>query len=372
MAKDAPIYEELRLDLKRRIDSGELPEGGQLPSEFELVDQSGLSRHQVRQALRALELEGYIERIQGRGSFVAPRSARSASLRMAGSRAVALSFPQYASHYARQIVEGFLQHMSNSGYQVVAYNMQFDDNSEYDFLQNVRDSGVAGFAIWLGHVNERSKDLLAGMRRAAFPVVLADRYFPDLDIDCVASDNVDIGYRLTRALIERGHRRLCLATTDDLELSSVRERYEGFRKALKEAKIASRGDDVLHMGFTEAETRAAINEMMARFERPTGFVSVNDLLVPPLYNRLVQLGYALGPHFELATVDDDHVSEAHGIEMIRVTQAAYEIGTRSAELLLRRIEDPARPAQRALIKAGAIANGPVAATSRRRTGSERR
>ena len=99
------------------------------------------------------------------------------------------------------------------------------------------------------------------------------------------------------------------------------------------------------------------NERMARFERPSGFVCVNDLVAQLLYKRLSQLGYVLGPDMELATVDDDHVAEANGIPMIRIAQEAYRIGTQSAEFLLARIAEPSRPVQQALLKAGTVANG---------------
>lgn len=52
--------------LRARICSGELGEGEGLPTERELVRQSGLSRATVREALRILEVEGLIEIRAGR------------------------------------------------------------------------------------------------------------------------------------------------------------------------------------------------------------------------------------------------------------------------------------------------------------------
>jgi DNA-binding FadR family transcriptional regulator len=52
--------------LRRRIRSGELREGQSLPAERELVQQTGLSRMSVREALRILEAEGLIETRPGR------------------------------------------------------------------------------------------------------------------------------------------------------------------------------------------------------------------------------------------------------------------------------------------------------------------
>lgn len=54
-------------DLSARISSGELVEGSLLPPERALVAQTGLSRTSVREALRVLEVRGFLEIRAGRG-----------------------------------------------------------------------------------------------------------------------------------------------------------------------------------------------------------------------------------------------------------------------------------------------------------------
>ena len=58
-------------ELKQRIDRGELPAGTRLPSEPELAAELQVSRATLREALRAMELEGLLRRRQGSGTFVA-------------------------------------------------------------------------------------------------------------------------------------------------------------------------------------------------------------------------------------------------------------------------------------------------------------
>jgi GntR family transcriptional regulator len=65
-----PLWRQLADILRAQIESGELPAGRVMPSETTLSQQHGLSRGTVVKALDALEREGLVERIQGRGTFV--------------------------------------------------------------------------------------------------------------------------------------------------------------------------------------------------------------------------------------------------------------------------------------------------------------
>lgn len=56
--------------LKDKIFTGDLPAGHKLPSESELIEEFGVSRTVVREAVTRLRAEGLVETFQGRGSFV--------------------------------------------------------------------------------------------------------------------------------------------------------------------------------------------------------------------------------------------------------------------------------------------------------------
>ena len=66
-----PLYYQLEAILQHRIDSGLWPSGTRLPTERELCLEFDVSRSVVRPALDILESGGKIERVQGRGTFVA-------------------------------------------------------------------------------------------------------------------------------------------------------------------------------------------------------------------------------------------------------------------------------------------------------------
>lgn len=68
-----PAYYRLAEDLKARIESGDLAPGERVPSTSELARQYGISHMTVRRGLELLEHQGYLEMVQGKGSFVAQR-----------------------------------------------------------------------------------------------------------------------------------------------------------------------------------------------------------------------------------------------------------------------------------------------------------
>ncbi|WP_309066200.1 GntR family transcriptional regulator [Microbacterium sp.] len=74
----APMYDQLRQLIIDHIHRENLQPGDGLPGEHRLCEQYGISRTVVRQALAQLEHEGLVERVKGKGTFVArPRTSES-------------------------------------------------------------------------------------------------------------------------------------------------------------------------------------------------------------------------------------------------------------------------------------------------------
>jgi GntR family transcriptional regulator, histidine utilization repressor len=72
-----PRYQQLKDLIIGRISTGELRPHDRVPSENELVLAMQVSRMTANRALRELTDEGYVERVAGRGTFVADLRARS-------------------------------------------------------------------------------------------------------------------------------------------------------------------------------------------------------------------------------------------------------------------------------------------------------
>src|SRR3989337_2601956 len=77
VAADPPLYQQVKDYIVGRILAGDWPEGSRVPSENELTREQEVSRMTVHRALRELTAEGWLERVQGAGTYVAPPKPQS-------------------------------------------------------------------------------------------------------------------------------------------------------------------------------------------------------------------------------------------------------------------------------------------------------
>ena len=100
------LYRQIAEQLRSLIADGEFAGGSRLPAERDLAKQLGVSRPSVREALIALEVEGWVEVRTGSGVYVLDRTGQNAK----GSRAQAQIPPTEWGPLelirARRVVEG--------------------------------------------------------------------------------------------------------------------------------------------------------------------------------------------------------------------------------------------------------------------------
>jgi DNA-binding LacI/PurR family transcriptional regulator len=342
--------ETIKDEIRSRILSGALPEGARVPSEHELAREFGLSRNYARQALSDLQAEGYLIRRQGSGSYVAPLADKLPVVDVHTRITVALVFPQQ-SRFMRNVTNGFMDSVASAGHDVITYNLcsPADGVTEAGNLRKVVESGISGLVAWIECDNTWTREVITELCERRFPLVLIDRYISDIDVDSVVSDNEEIGYQMTRALIQRGHRIIAFAGFSQTSPSSVRDRLSGYGRALQEFSLVQDEGLIVHWEHLRDTPDIAMREIMARCERPTAFVCTHDVPASKLHRELTALGYRVPENIELAMVDDEHNQDFDEIPSVKVAQNGHDLGRESAELLLARISDPDRPVERRLI-----------------------
>jgi len=71
------LYRQIAEQLRVLIGKGEFAVGARIPAERDLAAQLGVSRPSVREALIALEVEGWVEVRTGSGVYVLERGGRA-------------------------------------------------------------------------------------------------------------------------------------------------------------------------------------------------------------------------------------------------------------------------------------------------------
>ena len=69
-SSDKPIYEQIALQIRDAILAGELTQGEALPSIRSLANDLRISVITTKRAYAELEVQGFIDTVQGKGSFV--------------------------------------------------------------------------------------------------------------------------------------------------------------------------------------------------------------------------------------------------------------------------------------------------------------
>lgn len=117
-ASSKPIYEQITGQIKAMILSGELAGGEQLPSIRALANSLRVSAITTKRAYADLEADGFIETVQGKGSFVAGGNAeliREEQLRQVeelmgqavdAGRAMGLSKTELTEMFTLQLEDG--------------------------------------------------------------------------------------------------------------------------------------------------------------------------------------------------------------------------------------------------------------------------
>lgn len=70
LTRPVPLYERARASILKRISAGAWKVGAMLPNETVLAAELDVSQGTMRRALDALENEGFLERKQGRGTYL--------------------------------------------------------------------------------------------------------------------------------------------------------------------------------------------------------------------------------------------------------------------------------------------------------------
>lgn len=342
MEDNVLLYEKITHYLRDKIDKKELCPGDQLPTEMELAEEFGVSRITSKRALEELRVEGLIYRVRGKGSFVAePKIEESltedVSAGMDYSKVIVMVIPFSLSNGGvMDIILGASGVTSEKGYILDIKYSKNDLEEERKLLQSLYEKGVGGI-IFYPIADGRNLEVMNMLSMDNYPIVSIDRYFESLPISYVVSDNIRGEYEAAKYLLELGHRNIGFITAARLEdATSVRNRYFGYCRALKEYGVEIRSDFVRNGDFYEDEVKRSLAEMVEN--GVTAICCVNDYVAVSVLRYLRDMGVDVPKQVSVIGFDNLDFCEMAYVPLSSVEQDLIQIGERAARYLVDCIE----------------------------------
>lgn len=157
----------------------------------------------------------------------------------------------------------------------------------------------------------------------------------DTYIDC---DNAGGAYEAVKHLLNLGHRKI-LHLRGPESSTNAEERFKGYKKALADSGIQLRKDLVIPGDFIEEnayrEVMRLANEGGIDF---TAVFAANDGMAIGAMRALKEKGYKLPENISIVGFDDIPMAGYVEPALTTVSQNLYEIGRKSAEILIEKLE----------------------------------
>lgn len=326
-------------DLKNKIISEFYPVGSELPSEKKLGQIYGASAITIRRALLELVLAGYIQKHQGKGSFVKKREECAEYKK----RFISLILVNTISSLIN-IVDAIDTTMSEYGYSVTIHISNSNPLKEREFCQTSIRDGASGIIIF--PIDEKlNEDYFSSVILNNYPIIFIDKHPQNIPCNFVATDGYQGLYHLTNHAIANGHKNFAFLSS--ITTYNIAQRFQGFLEALKEHHIPLQ--DGYHISYENIKTELPYNAVMdysAKYvekilqlePKPTCLVCSHDLLAISIISRLRKLGFLVPSDFSVTGFDNLAFSENPLYNLTTVNQDFYQMGKYAAQILLDRIQ----------------------------------
>lgn len=153
------------------------------------------------------------------------------SLRSGKSKTIGFIVSDISNPFFAQLARLLEDAAGRQGYTVVFGSSDENADKMVRIVSNLLNKGVDGLIIV---PCAGSEDFIRSLQEADTPLVLFDRYFPEVPVSYVALNNFNAAYTLTRHLLDKGFTAPALIAYD-LDLVHMKERIRGYRKAMAEA-----------------------------------------------------------------------------------------------------------------------------------------
>ncbi len=266
-------------------------------------------------------------------------------LRLNRTQTIGLIIPDISNPFFARVARQIEVEARQAGFSIILCDSEEDTSLEIKSLELLEARKVDGFLI--APVGETT-DHLQEYARRDWPMVIVDRYLPEIKLPYVSSDNFKGTYQAVKYLLERGHRRIACVQGRTASLPN-RERVRGYRQALQEYQVAI--DESLLVGNDFGLENGYIKtKLLLRQEKKfTAIMALSNLICLGTIRALTEEGMEIPRDISLIGFDDQVYCEYLRTPVTTVAQNEKEIGSIATKLLIEWIQQGEKPGSEGLM-----------------------
>ena len=244
--------------------------------------------------------------------------------------------PPQANPFYSKVIVGIEDACRKQGINLLFATLPVDENNRpVEVPQLLYNEAVNGL-LMVGTCIDESFASIAG--RHETPIVLVDGYSNTEEYDAVVSDNFRASYQAVEYLIQKGHRHIGLIGSDDDCFPSLKERRNGYLRALKENSltdvyVANLNINKSH-GFQETLT------FLRQYPEISALFCVNDDVGSAAIRAAQNLRKKVPQDLSVIGYDDTYIAANTHPALTTMQVDTVAMGRSAVHLLAFRIEFP--------------------------------
>lgn len=298
------------------------------------VSKSTVSRYINGQAdLLSDEAKRKVEEVIKEYNYVPSRLARS--LATNSTKTIGVSIADITNPFSSVMINGIDDECKKRGYSLLFANSNNDGKEEVQIINHLVESQVDGLIINTTGHNDKFITNLENQN-----VVMIDRLLRDNHYMSVTSDNYNSTFEMISLLCNDYHYEEVYFVSQGMEKVSTRTiRYEAFQDALlRHLKIDPKSYQITIDDNNEDEFREQVLKASST-NKKVAFFTVNGVALQFLLQVLKDEGIKFPEDVGVCTYEYWDWTELINDGITSIAQDSYEMGRKSAELLINQIEN---------------------------------
>lgn len=191
-----------------------------------------------------------------------------------------------------------------------------------DGRTGVNAKSVAGI-IFADIIANRAQ--LEGALKEKIPTVVINNFVEDLEVSCIAVDNVKGAFEAVSYLASLGHKNIAHISGDCIT-QAASNRLEGYRRALKKFGIKENPDYVVKTDYSRGEARSATEKLLGLRQPPTAIFIASDSMALEALTVIMEKGKKVPDDISIIGFDDNPASLYGPVALTTVRQPLIKLG----------------------------------------------